>query len=734
MLPVPSDSLVGMYHPWIDANRQNYPNGIPFKNFLITDPIRQQIPWRSLSIASLKRGVFKAWNPYSFSGVPLATNIQAGFYYPFNIIFLLLPFTVSWTILIMSQTFLAGLFFYYFLRFSIKLSILASIFGAMNFMFSGFVIAWLTWGTVISTILWLPLLLLLIDTFIATKNGNKRVMLSILTGCILAVQYFAGHSQIFLYSTILYVFYAMFRFFVSQKEIKAKKTAIILFLVGPLISIIITSIHWIPFISQLGNVSRVQSSITNLNTEGFFLPLQHTIQFLVPDFFGNPATLNYWGIWNYAEFIGYIGVAGLLFAVYSLFARSKPQIYFWLGTIVLGLLFAGSNSISRIPYLVQLPILSSLQPTRLISVIDMSLCVLSAIGFDYWLVSNRKRSLIISLGIIISLLFALWCVVLFNPFTISQVNLMVAKRNLIFPSVLTGIFFCVFVARIIFDTYLKRHRVYIAYIAAIIIISIGFFDVVRGAWKFTPFTSPTLYYPNTSSISFLANQKRPYRIAVLDDRIMPSNVNNIYGIESIAGYDPLYDSRYEKFIAAMERGEPNIDPPYGFNRIITPKNISSPLFKLLGVKYVLSLSDITDPKFTDVFQEGETRIYEYSDVLPRAYLIEQVVYESDEKQIFQKMYAPEFHIGKTAIVETKLNLIDSPLTSSESVMVTSYRDDSIEVAIVSGQSRMLFIGNIYDPGWVAKLDGIQTPIYRANYLFMGVIIPPGKHTVLLKYE
>src|SRR3546814_119984 len=78
LVPVPLDTIVGLYHPYRDYYRQDYPNGIPFKNFLITDPVRQQYPWKQLSIESIKNLQIPSWNPYSFSGTPNTANFQSG--------------------------------------------------------------------------------------------------------------------------------------------------------------------------------------------------------------------------------------------------------------------------------------------------------------------------------------------------------------------------------------------------------------------------------------------------------------------------------------------------------------------------------------------------------------------------------------------------------------------------------------------------------------------------------
>ncbi len=39
LLPIPSDTIIGLYHPYRDLYSSDYPNGIPYKNFLITDPV-----------------------------------------------------------------------------------------------------------------------------------------------------------------------------------------------------------------------------------------------------------------------------------------------------------------------------------------------------------------------------------------------------------------------------------------------------------------------------------------------------------------------------------------------------------------------------------------------------------------------------------------------------------------------------------------------------------------------
>ena len=159
LLPIPTDTIVGLYHPYRDLYAKEYPNGIPFKNFLITDPVRQQYPWRNLSINSLRNLEMPSWNLYSFAGTPNIANFQSAVFYPLNILFLILPFHLSWSILILLQPLLAGIFMYYYLK-NLKLDSISSFFGGIVFAFGGFFTSWLEWGTILHTALWLPLILL----------------------------------------------------------------------------------------------------------------------------------------------------------------------------------------------------------------------------------------------------------------------------------------------------------------------------------------------------------------------------------------------------------------------------------------------------------------------------------------------------------------------------------------------------------------------------------------------
>src|SRR3989338_8879759 len=141
-LPIPADTIAGLYHPYRDAFALSNPSGVAFKNYLVTDPVRQQYVWRKLAVNQLKSGHLPLRNPYAFAGTRLLANIQSAVFYPLNILFFLMPFPIAWSVSVLLSTFLAACFLYLYLA-NLSLSKIASFLGGLIFAFSGFAIAWL---------------------------------------------------------------------------------------------------------------------------------------------------------------------------------------------------------------------------------------------------------------------------------------------------------------------------------------------------------------------------------------------------------------------------------------------------------------------------------------------------------------------------------------------------------------------------------------------------------------
>lgn len=758
--PVPSDAMVGLYHPFRDLYAQDYPNGIPFKNFLITDPVRQIIPWKHLSISMLSGFSFPLWNMYEAAGKPLLANFQSSPFYFLNIILIFSRFPFMWSLFVMLQPVLAGIFMYLYLT-NLKLDKRAIFLGIISFTFSGFFIAWMEWGTIIHTALWLPLILLSIDkVFYYSQNikiSNMKNEISIrgtenkkllLWGLIflfsLVSSFFAGHLQIFFYIFIFMVVYFLVRWFQFGKV----KNLLFLFIIINLLFIILTSVQWIPTL-QFVSLSARSVDQSDWAKPGWFLPYAHLTQFLAPDFFGNPSTLNYWGTWNYAELVGYVGIIPLFFALLAIMARKDKKTKYFFSVLLVTLIFALPTPISKLPYIYQIPFLSTSQPTRLLFILVFSLSVLASFGLDFFLKNYKiigKKVLINSVFHII-LFSILWIVVFFGQQLIpdiSQVNISVAKRNLIFPTILLGI------ALAIIASYFVLRKNILRKIAVVIFLLVTCIDLFRFASKFMPFSPDIYFFPNTKSLEFLSVQKKPFRIASTDSRIFPPNMSSYYKLESIETYDPLYLLRYAELIAASERGNGNIDPPYGFNRIITPHNIESRIIDLLNVKYVLSLDEIKSEKLIKVFEEGQTKVYENKNVMPRVFFVKKVKLVKNKNEAIQEMFKEDFNARNIAVIEPLGRGYNTPMFNEDlpdgQADIIYYSENKVLIKTSIAREGFLVFTDTFYPTWRTKIyvqdkPGVaQTPyalslketgtvIFRTDYNFRGILVPPGNHII-----
>jgi hypothetical protein len=707
LLPIPADDIVGLYNPFRDYFAKDYPNGIPFKNFLITDPVRQQYLWRELVISAEKRFDLPLWNPYNFTGTPLLANFQSGSFYFLNVLFLFLPFSTAWSLIIFLGPLLSGIFLYLYLN-NLRLSKLSSVFGGIAYSFSGFFVAWMEWGTITQVGLWLPLVLLSIDKLFTKKN-----FVWVFIYCFSVVSaFFAGHLQIFFYLYIFSLVYLMVRWF----QFRARKHVIILFLILNLILIAVTSIQWLPTFQYI-SLSARNIDVLGIDSSGWFVPWQNAFQFIAPDYFGNPATLNYWGIWNYGELVGYVGITPLILAIFAMFYRRDRKTLFFGTVLFISIFLTFPTYLAKIPYLLKIPFLSTAQPSRLLFIVDFTLAVLSAFGFDYLLREKKKIVIIYPLIFVAILLACLW---IFIP----KEHFLVTGNNLKLPTFLFVLSVISFALLLVLKD--KKKLTTIIYIA---LLGITIFDLFRFGWKFNPFTDRSYLFPSTEVTSFLVKNLGNYRYMTTDSRIFPPNFSSIYRLESVDGYDPLYLQRYGELIIAAERNKPDIAPPFGFNRIITPHNYGSKIMDLSGVKYILSLSSLNSPRVKKVFQEGQTIIYENLNVLPRAFFAEKLEPAKNGQEAINFMFDRSFNPGKIAVVENFESGMLSKRFEVGQVNINVYSENKIVLKTANGGLGFLVLTDSYYPAWKATVDGKITKIYRTDYNFRGVIVPPGNHLV-----
>ena len=303
-VPYASKYQVTFFTPW--SEYQEFAG--PVKNGAMPDVVDQIYPWKHFAIESLKNGQIPFWNPYSFSGTPHFANYQSAVFSPFNILFLILPFIDAWSLLVLLQPLLAGVFLYLFLR-TLKLSNIGSLIGSVTFMFCGFVTTWMAYGTMAMAVAFLPLILFAIE-----KNFQKVSFLSLLLlSFSLASSFFSGHFQISFYVASFSFAYLLFKF-LNSKNTKATLLTLGAYSLG-------ISISLVQILATFELYTQAVRSELFSNAGG--IPLQYLVTIFAPDFYGSPITHNGFLGQQYAEWASFIGVIPLTLALIALFGKKN---------------------------------------------------------------------------------------------------------------------------------------------------------------------------------------------------------------------------------------------------------------------------------------------------------------------------------------------------------------------------------------------------------------------------
>ena len=286
----------------------------------------------------------------------------------------------------------------------------------------------------------------------------------------------------------------------------------------------------------------------------------------------------------------------------------------------------------------------------------------------------------------------------------------------------------------------------------------------------SPMTSSGLkrdFFDETPVIKFLKTQKLPFRVYSLlpnlatyqlvvlsrDDTteadqnefyktMLPSNLNLVYGIDSIDGYDVSMPRRTSRILAELLSERAPLGNKISEARLKPEEKIKifesrTNLLRMMNVKYIISAYPLSNI-FKKVFEIKATRfnipvyIYENADFMPRFYFTKSIKQiESDEIKALDKILAPDINFNDLSFIECGNNCGG---VSSGKIIDYDYKDGYLRLNVESQTGGWLIFSESYDRGWQAKINGILTPIYRANYIYQAVKVPVGKNMIEFKYK
>lgn len=706
-VPFPATYQVNHFPPW--ASYPKYWG--PVKNGAMPDIIDQIYPWRHFTIQQLKDGSIPTWNPNSFAGNPHLANVQSGVFSPFNVLFFLLSFIDAWSIMIVAQPLLAGLSMYFLLR-SFKRSKMASLIGSSSFMFCGFIVVWMAYGTLSMAIATLPL-----GVFSIVKLVQGKWKYGFLLSASLIFSFFAGHFQTSLYFLLFLFFYACYYVFLTKK-----KEVLLLLFCFFLLGILLSLPQIIPAI-QLYNLS----PRSNIFLFSGGIPIQYFITFMAPDFFGNPITRNDW-FGYYAEWASFIGIIPLVLSLFSLFdKKEKDRLFFSVAALVI-FLFALESPFLQFIGSLHIPVISTSTPSRIIVLLSFCLTVLASFGFDALQKLIEKKlfkKIVIVLSLTAICIIFVWLFVLVLH-VLPVEKALIARKNFILP---TGLFLVFVISVTLFSIMHKRKNTLLFF--SFMILFLVSFDSLRYVLKWMPFEDRNLVFADVPVITRMQQ-------LVGNGRVFGNiggQVGTYYNIPLIEGYDPLYINKYGEFIRASETGKYQ-EAERSVVKLSRNGKYIDRVLDLLGVTLVFHpVADTNQTwaypvwkgkKYQIVYVDSLFSLYKNTTVIHRPSLYYQYEVMQDPKLLLQRFYMDSFDFRSKLLLEEKPTIPSlASVSKNGTVTVKKNLPRELDVIVDSPEKGFLFLSDNYYPGWNATVNNSHVKIYRADYAFKAVEVPRG---------
>lgn len=749
-------------------------------------------PYHVLPAKLLAQGQLPLWNPYVFSGIPLLGDGQTAMFYPPNWLFFLLPGDAALNYVVLLQFSIAGVGMNLFAR-ALGLSRLPALVSALAYMFCGFLTARIVHLSIMSGAALLPLIFFCADRLLQTGPRSSAIeqrtpqrpvpmrvsrptrIWLVTTALVLAFQAVAGHPQIPVYTAVALVLYAGVRG-LEQGTATGRWSALVrapMRVAGAyLLGLGLAAIQLVPWFEVAKLSTRAAGAsfefVFGTSTTGaewllvlfpYLLGLPHS-----PPFGAAPIAIEQAvRVWEHSVYTGILpltmAVVGLAYycaltarslapagfqqadaAVEALLRHRWYSLSFLVLLLVIGCLIAAGwhTAFGRVLY--TLPVIGKLRAVeRAMVLADFALAVLAGFGLQHVIERPRpQRWLLLPAVLILGVpTFFVWYA--HQPASAAAAPDL-DRLSLALPN--TWISLILALASGLLLAWWSRRRPGVLTLA--LAVGLVVIDMALYASTFTPTEPRRLYRHRPQVLGALPRDGEPFRKATvivtsndLETRVAQETLalswGMLYGIEDINGFNSLQPRRYTDYVFGPREG----DVSYGYLRDRELFQPHSPVLSSLNVRYVLVPAGTPidlGPHLRPVFDNAHVRVYENTLAYPRAYFTERVRGELDPRAVLRAVTAPGFDGRREAVVESH-SVPALPVASAPGgASVTRNGPNDLRIATEAAESRFLVVSEMYFPGWHAYVDGAEAPIYRTNYLFRGVVVPPGRHTVTFAYR
>ena len=233
--------------------------------------------------------------------------------------------------------------------------------------------------------------------------------------------------------------------------------------------------------------------------------------------------------------------------------------------------------------------------------------------------------------------------------------------------------------------------------------------------------------PKSAAIDHILQDKSlDYRVLNLATSTFNENETSYY-LKSIGGYHAAKLRRYQELIDAHISPEMNrlfqaVSEAGGDMTQVNGDSIY-PVLNMLNTKY-----------FILPLQGGQTVPLANPYTYGNAWFVDRIHYvDNANEEIDMVGRLPLRHeaVADKKFEEQLGQAVEQDTLSL--VTITAYEPNKLTYEVNSGKGGVVVFSEIYYPGWVATVDGVEQPLGRVNYVLRALQVTPGKHEVVLSF-
>jgi len=262
-------------------------------------------------------------------------------------------------------------------------------------------------------------------------------------------------------------------------------------------------------------------------------------------------------------------------------------------------------------------------------------------------------------------------------------------------------------------------------LVGLILNTIGLSATARTALTVQPYFD----FPNTELTDFLV--KHPGRVLSVVEHVLKPNANIVYGISSLRVHNPIQPARFAEFTQLCG------------SKLDEFRNQSycsvTSLVDLASVKYLVGQFKPVPLRYKLIHTTSEgINVYENPASLPEAYFVSSCVSAQSKAEAKAIVSSTRFDPRRQVVFENALAAPQFRHLSLTSEVLSPLQlerrsGNDLVVKSISSVAGCVVLTDTFYPGWQATVDGKETTIFRANFLFRGVFVPAGEHIVRFTY-